>query len=39
MARTAHIVRETSESHIDLELNLDAQAKPISIHPCRSTTI
>ena len=23
MARTAHIVRETSESHIDLELNLD----------------
>ena len=23
MARTAHIIRETSESHIDLELNLD----------------
>ena len=27
MARTAHIVRETSESHIDLELNLDGTGK------------
>ena len=27
MARTAHIVRETSESRIDLELNLDGTGK------------
>lgn len=27
MARTAHIVRETNESHIDLELNLDGTGK------------
>ena len=27
MARTAHIVRETSESHIELSLNLDGTGK------------
>ena len=27
MARTAHIVRQTSESSIDLELNLDGTGK------------
>ena len=27
MARTARIVRETSESHIELELNLDGTGK------------
>ena len=28
MARTAHIVRETSESHIELSLNLDGTGQP-----------
>ena len=39
MARTARIVRETSESHIELELNLDGTGKTDTIRPCRSTTI
>ena len=31
MARTAHIVRETSESHIDLELNLERHQEQTDI--------
>lgn len=37
MARTATIVRETSESKVELSLNLDGTGKPTSTHPCRST--
>ena len=37
MARTATIVRETSESKVELSLNLDGTGKTASTHPCRST--
>lgn len=39
MARTATIVRETSESKVELSLNLDGTGKPTSTLRCRSTTI
>lgn len=39
MARTATIVRETSESKVELSLNLDGTGKLTSTRRCRSTTI